>query len=61
MPKDTFLTTEQVAERYGLSEWGVRRMRRAGKIPAVNRGTDKRPIYMYSELALAKWEKSAAA
>ena len=42
------LTTRDVAQHYGLTEWGVRRMVRAGKIRAVNIGTERRRILRFS-------------
>lgn len=56
-----FLTTEQVADRYGLSVWGVRRMVRAKKLRAVNIGTDRRHILRFDPADLAKFEQQAAA
>lgn len=58
MPSPYNLTTEQVAARYALTKWGVRRMVRAGKLNAVNIGTDQRRILRYSEDDLRRFEKS---
>ena len=58
---DTRLTTDEVADRLAVTVWGVRRMVRAGKLEAINIGTEKRRILRFNEAALTKFEKRAAA
>jgi excisionase family DNA binding protein len=45
-----WLTTREVADHFGLSEWTIRRRCRTGDIPAINtsRGTGKGNRYRIS-------------
>ena len=61
MPSTYSLTTEDVAKRYNLSEWGVRRFVRSGRLPAINIGTERRHRLRFSEDALRIFESQRPA
>jgi hypothetical protein len=54
------LTTADVAARYGLDVWKVRRLVRLGQIKAIDTGTGKRPTYRFSEDGLRDYETRRA-
>ena len=57
-----FLTTEQVAERYGLRVEQVQALRRCGRLKGLNVATGpQRKIWRYSESSLKEFEQNAAA
>lgn len=58
MPKakpDTLLTVSEVAERLGVSIWTVRRLVRAGELPATDVGAGQAIVWRISESAVTRF------
>lgn len=51
------MTIEQVAKFLQIDVSTLRRWTRRREIPAINIGTDKRPLWRYDRKALDKWLK----
>jgi hypothetical protein len=51
------LTTEQAAELLAITPYRMRRIRRERRIDAVNVGTERRPEWRYTRVALDAYQR----